>query len=168
MHRQWYKFFETLLLQLYIYIYIYACLERRHVLKSTYLKSPKHVRSQLSKPMSLEPNTQIDDFAVLSHTYTIYINHSCYPSSKITYGPLYIILTCQILTMFLTKGLSLVFNTLPSDRNNPQARILLTSHDSLFKLNIGNLISIGVLISCNLMTHHALYINFDSLLSTYI
>ena len=54
----------------------------------------KHDRSQLSKPMSLEPNTQIDDFAVLSHTYTIYINHSCYPFSKITYGPLYIILTC--------------------------------------------------------------------------
>ena len=84
-------------------------------MKSTYLKSPKHVRSQLSKPMSLKPNTQIGDFAVLSHTYTIYINHSCYPFSKITYGPLYIILTCQVLTMFLTKSLSLVFNTLPSD-----------------------------------------------------
>ena len=103
--------------------------------------------------MSLEPNTQINDFAVLSHTYTIYINHSCYPSSKIKYEPLYIILTCQVLTMFLTKGLSLV---------------LLTSHDSLFKLDIGNLISIRVLISCNLMTHHAMYINIDSLLSTYI
>ena len=76
LHRQWYKFLETSLLQLYIYIftkniYKYTRLERRHVLKSTYLKSPKHVRSQLSKPMSLEPNTQIDDFAVLSHTYTI-------------------------------------------------------------------------------------------------
>ena len=101
LHRQWYKFLETSLLQLYIYIYIftkniykYTRLERRHVLKSTYLKSPKHVRSQLSKLKSLEPNTQIDGFAVLSHTYTIYINHSCYPTSKITYGPLYIILTC--------------------------------------------------------------------------
>ena len=119
-HWQLYKFLETLLLQLCVYIftkniYEYICLERRHVLKSTYLKSPKHVRSQQSKPMSLEPNTQIDDFSVLSHTYTIYINHSCYPFSKITYGPLYIILTCQVLTMFLTKGLSLVFNTLPSD-----------------------------------------------------
>ena len=98
MHRQWYKFLETSLLQFYIYIskniYKYTRLERRHVLKSTYLKSPKHVRSQLSKLKSLEPNTQIDGFAVLSHTYTIYINHSCYPTSKITYGPLYIILTC--------------------------------------------------------------------------
>ena len=110
-----YKYIFTKYIYIYIYINKYIRPKRRHVLKSTYLKSPKHVRSQLSKPMSLEPNTQIDDFAVLSHTYTIYIDHSCYPSSKITYEPLYIILTCQILTMFLTKGLSLVFNTLPSD-----------------------------------------------------
>ena len=103
-----------------IYIYIYIRLERHHVLKSTYLKSPKHVRSQLSKLMSLEPNTQIDDFAVLSHTHAVYINHLCYPFSKITYGPLYIILICQVLTMFLNKGLSLVFNTLSS---NPKSSI---------------------------------------------
>ena len=59
MHRQWYKFLETSLLQLYIYtknIYKYIRLERRHVLKSTYLKSPIHDGSQLSKPMSLEPS----------------------------------------------------------------------------------------------------------------
>ena len=120
---------------MYIYIYIYITtniyryihLERCHVLKSTYLKSPKHDRSQLSKPMSLEPNTQIDDFAVLSHAYTIYINHSCYPTSKITYGPLYIILICQVLTMFLNKGLSLVFNTLSLDPKSSTSNITYIS-----------------------------------------